>query len=317
MQGSHDEARRVLVATDDVPAPGVRETLVEPLRRDGYAVTVETDLAAVVERLRRDHVDLLLIALGAPSAGLGLCRTIRSDPRAAFLPVLLHLSDPADVLASLDASADDEVVAPVEQAELLGRVSRVLRRTRQLRAASPLTGLPGTHLVERELASRIAAGRPVALVHADLSRFKSYNDRYGLLRGDAVILATCEVLQRAIERHDPAQGFLAHAGGDDFMLLCAPGALAPLCETAIRLFDGIIGDFYAPADLRAGGVEVPDRRGRVRRFPVVSLALGAASSERGEADHRRLVEIAGEMKLYARREVRSSWALDRREDEAQ
>ena len=288
-------------------------SVLAPLERAGYLLTVEEDVDRALESCRRGETDLLLVALADDVRTVALCRRVRTDRRAAFLPVLVHLVDRASVLASMAVGCDDEVLDPVDGEELVARVARVLRRTRQLRAASPLTGLPGNALAERELADRIAAGRAVALVHADLSDFKSYNDRYGLLRGDEVILATRDVLQQAVERHDPDEGFAAHAGGDDFVLLCRPAALPSLCTAAITDFDRMIAGLYDPADRAAGVVRVPNRQGRLRRFPIVRLALGAASTEHGQVSHhRRLVEIAGEMKLYAKRRPVSSWALDRR-----
>jgi hypothetical protein len=53
----------------------------------------------------------------------------------------------------------------------------------------------------------------------------------------------------------------------------------------------------------------------MRRFPIVSVSLGIASSARRSfADYRGLVATATELKSVAKRDPRSSYALDRRTD---
>ncbi|HUG87062.1 MAG TPA: hypothetical protein VMM13_21010, partial [Euzebya sp.] len=68
------------------------------------------------------------------------------------------------------------VLKPFDPVELVARVRTVMRRAADLRGASPLTGLPGNHRIETEIAHRLAAGQPIAVAYVDLSDFKSYND---------------------------------------------------------------------------------------------------------------------------------------------
>ena len=60
----------------------------------------------------------------------------------------------------------------------------------------------------------MSGGRLFAVVHADLDNFKSFNDHYGFMRGDAVIKFTAQVmLQASTECGDP-NAFVGHVGGD-------------------------------------------------------------------------------------------------------
>ena len=62
-------------------------------------------------------------------------------------------------------------------------------------------------------------------------------------------------------------------------------------------------------------IELEDRQGQLRRFPIVSVSLGIASSaQRAFTNHRELVATATELKHVAKRQQGSSYALDRRTD---
>ncbi len=116
----------VLLAEDD---PAIAEPLSRALQREGYAVAVATDGVAALERVRRGHVDLLVLDLGLPGLdGLEVCRRMRLD--APDLPVLMLTArtDEVDFVVGLDAGADDYVGKPFRLAELLARVRALLRR---------------------------------------------------------------------------------------------------------------------------------------------------------------------------------------------
>jgi diguanylate cyclase (GGDEF)-like protein len=156
---------------------------------------------------------------------------------------------------------------------------------------------------------------PVAVAYADLDNFKSYNDRYGFLRGDEVISLFAQVLRRAALEAAGSEGFVGHIGGDDFVALMPPEAAERFAARVIADFDARIPSLYDPEDAVAGSIEVEDRQGQLRRFPIVSVSLGIASSARRSfTDHRGLVATATELKGVAKRDPGSSYAMDRRTD---
>jgi diguanylate cyclase (GGDEF)-like protein len=182
-----------------------------------------------------------------------------------------------------------------------------------MRSLSPLTGLPGNNRIEQEIASRMERGKAVAVAYADLDNFKSYNDRYGFLRGDEVISLFAQVLRRAAQGAAGPDGFVGHIGGDDFVVLFPPEAAELFATQVIGDFDHRIPTLYDPEDAGAGSIELEDRQGQLRRFPIVSVSLGIASSaQRVFANHRELVATATELKHVAKRHQGSSFALDRR-----
>lgn len=77
---------------------------------------------------------------------------------------------------------------------------------------------------------------PLALLLGDLDRFKSVNDTYGHLAGDAVLRGAAEVLRRA---EGALCGRYGGHGGDEFLVLLPGADAAAAAETARRLLRGV------------------------------------------------------------------------------
>jgi diguanylate cyclase (GGDEF)-like protein len=216
----------------------------------------------------------------------------------------------ADKIVGLTAGADDYVLKPFDPMELVARVRSTLRRSREMRAISPLTGLPGNVQIEDEIRHRHAAGEPIAVCYADLDNFKGYNDRYGFLQGDRAIVYTADML-REVAGSFPGS-FLGHIGGDDFILVVQAEEAESACQKAIELFDSGVTALYEPEDAERGYVMVEDRRGRLMRYPILTLSVGVGLNEEGIRDYREIVDAATEMKSFAKRQAGSVYAIDRR-----
>jgi putative two-component system response regulator len=122
---------RVAVIEDD---PSVRRLLTRILRHEGYEVIAvgdgENGLHAVHEHLP----DLILLDLTLPRMdGFEVCRRLRSDVRTVTLPVIVLTAHTAieDMVAALDAGADDFISKPFQQLELMARL-RSAYRTREI-----------------------------------------------------------------------------------------------------------------------------------------------------------------------------------------
>ncbi|ALX04297.1 response regulator transcription factor [Aeromicrobium erythreum] len=115
----------LLVEDDETIRTGLQLTL----EREGYTVRTAgagpAGLAAFFER----RPDLVLLDVMLPGLdGVAVCRTIRSD---SIVPVVMLTArtTPADVVAGLEAGADDYVEKPFVPEVLLARLRSVLRRT--------------------------------------------------------------------------------------------------------------------------------------------------------------------------------------------
>ena len=303
----------VLVVDDDTDIARFIEI---NLRLEGFDVRVAHDGEQAELSIDEFTPDLVLLDVMMPKVdGVELCRRLRANPATANLPVIMLTAKSlsADKVVGLTAGADDYIIKPFDTLELVARVRSTLRRNAEMRAVSPLTGLPGNHRIEEELADRVVKAQPFAVLYLDLDNFKAFNDCYGFLRGDEVITLLATAARRAVmEAGEPAP-FLGHIGGDDFVVVCLPEQAEVLAQRVVDVFDSSAPRLHDPIDAERGYIEITDRQGKIRRFPVVSVSIGIAmSGNRMFADKREVVDVATEMKKVAKTKVGSSIAVDRR-----
>ncbi|MFJ4670658.1 response regulator transcription factor [Kitasatospora purpeofusca] len=127
MTDATTHGRTVLVVEDD---PGVRTTLDQLLRFEGYRVLTATDGQDALELMERHRPDLAVVDVVMPRLdGLALCRMLRR--RGDRLPVLVLTArhQLGDRVAGLDAGADDYLAKPFATEELLARIRALLRRS--------------------------------------------------------------------------------------------------------------------------------------------------------------------------------------------
>lgn len=300
---------RILVVDDD---PAITRFLAADLQLEGYAVDTLSDSSRAVDRAMATRPDLVMLEAG--SGGIEVLRRLRAHPPTACLPVIL-LSDVVgggDRDVGLAAGADDVISKPFDALDLVSRVGGTLRRTADVRALSPLTGLPGNHRINEEIASRAAAEEPYAICHVDLDEFKGFNDAYGFQRGDELLLVLAACLQRAVQRAIGTTPFLGHVGGDDFVVVCTPDQAEELSRTAAEDFDTLAPTHHDSADAVRGWLEVVDRRGEPRRQPLVTVSIGIAFQREFDRDFRAVIAAATEMKSVAKQTLGSFIAVDRR-----
>jgi adenylate cyclase len=125
-RGVHDPPR-VLIVDDN---ENNRAILAARLGAQGYSTEEACDGAEALEVARRDAPDLILLDVTMPRMdGLEACRRLRSDPSVGFVPIILVTAraDSKDVVAGLEAGADEYLTKPVDQQALVARVRSMLR----------------------------------------------------------------------------------------------------------------------------------------------------------------------------------------------
>ena len=305
----------LLVVDDD---PFIARLLEIELKAAGYDVRVASDGVQALEAAQQRCPDLVLADVMMPNMdGFELTRRLRQDPRTAAVSIIMLTARglSADKLEGFAIGADDYIVKPFDTPELLARIRGVLRRSRDMRAQSPLTGLPGNVRIEEEIEGRLQQGIEFAILYADLDHFKAFNDHYGFLRGDEAIQATARLLDGLVEEMGDGQGFLGHVGGDDFVVVVPPEKAADVAQMIVERFDEMADELYEPEDRTRGFIAVVDRRGELQRYPRLSISIGVASTDKRAFRHyAEAVAIATEMKTFTKASSGSSWAMDRRTD---
>ncbi|MDP9297489.1 MAG: response regulator [Actinomycetota bacterium] len=303
----------LLVVDDD---PFIARLLEIELRAAGYDVRVASDGALALVAAQERCPDLVLADVMMPNMdGFELTRRLRQDPRTAAVSIIMLTARglSADKLEGFAIGADDYIVKPFDTPELLARIRGVLRRSRDMRAQSPLTGLPGNVRIEEEIDRRVDEGTPFALLYADLDHFKSFNDHYGFMRGDQALQATAGMLEEVARDVTSGASFVGHVGGDDFVIVVPPEIAAVVAEAIVERFDRDAASYYDPQDRDRGYIEVTNRRGELQRFPILTISIGVASTERRAFQHyAEAVAVATEMKQFTKGSAGSSWAMDRR-----
>lgn len=119
----------IFYAEDDT---NIRELVLYTLQKSGLAARGFADGAALLQALRTETPDLLLLDVMLPGEdGISLLRRIRADARTRDLPVMLLTARDTefDKVLGLDSGADDYLAKPFGMMELLARVKALLRRS--------------------------------------------------------------------------------------------------------------------------------------------------------------------------------------------
>jgi diguanylate cyclase (GGDEF)-like protein len=303
----------VLVVDDD---PFIARLLEIELKAAGYDVRVANDGQTALGLAQERSPDLVLADVMMPNMdGFELTRRLRQDPRTAAVSIIMLTARglSADKLEGFAIGADDYIVKPFDTPELLARIRGVLRRAREMRAQSPLTGLPGNVRIEEEIELRVERGAEFAILYADLDHFKAYNDHYGFMRGDQVIQFTARLIEEVSRQVAEGESFVGHVGGDDFVIITTPGFAEQLASALVERFDEEATELYDDEDRERGYLEVANRRGEAQQFPLLAISIGVASTARRSYGHyAEAVAIATEMKSFTKATPGSSWAIDRR-----
>jgi len=176
----------------------------------GYTVREAGDGMQALDALDEKAPDAMVLDVMMPKMdGLAVCRAVKGDTTLPFMPVIMVTAktDSRDVVAGLDAGADEYLTKPIDQASLVARVKSMLRikalhdtvqsqaaelttwnRTLERRVADQVSELERVSRLKRffspQLADRIVSGgaddplkshrREITVVFVDLRGFTAF-----------------------------------------------------------------------------------------------------------------------------------------------
>jgi len=306
---------RILIADDEPLSLRILQT---QLAQWGYEVCACADgNAALLALQAADAPRLAVLDWMMPRcSGVEICRSIRALAREAYTYIILLTAKDRkeDLLAALEAGADDYLTKPYDPAELQARLrtgKRILdlqtellttRDALRIRAShDPLTGLWNRGAIEeildRELERSNREGQALSLGIADLDHFKRINDTYGHAGGDAVLCEATKRLQHTLRIYDS----LGRYGGEEFLIVL-PGCNAATAPAVAERLRSSIGE--EPFFLREGPLRVTISVG------VTSLCPGHPEAFAGHhadlaATHDALVRAADLALYQAKQEGRN------------
>jgi adenylate cyclase len=149
----HDPARILVV--DDNEAN--RDILVTRLELHNFELLQAADGEEALAAAREHHPDLILLDIMMPKIdGIEVCRQLKADTTLPFMPIIVITAkaDTKDVVAGLDAGAEEYLTKPIDQVALVARVKSVLR----LKALHDQVSAQAGELAEwnRKLEQRVA-----------------------------------------------------------------------------------------------------------------------------------------------------------------
>jgi two-component system cell cycle response regulator len=299
-----DLKKKILIAEDD---PVSRRLLEVFLARWGYQVVVAAggtealDLLEQIDAPRLAVLDWMMPGL----EGIQVCRKIRErkDRPYTYILLLSARTQKEDLLLGLQSGADDYLTKPFDAQELRARLhvgQRILKLQDGLMVAGAellfrathdsLTGIANRDVIldslRREHSRQVREGGSFGIVLLDVDHFKSVNDTYGHLCGDAVLQEVVRRVNSTVRSYDTVGRY----GGEEFLIV-APSSSA---EGIIRLSERIRLAIEAkPIATDAGDISV-----------TVSLGL-AVSSEASLLDPKRILSTADEALYRAKAEGRN------------
>jgi two-component system chemotaxis response regulator CheY len=226
-----------LIAEDD---PTQQLGLAWELRRAGYEVETVSTGDEALAILPDGDFDLLITDWDMPGMdGATLCRHVReSFPAYIYIVMLTGHTDDADLVAGLDSGADVYIGKPATTPTLLAKVKagcRAVERQRILSFSDARLGVFNRAYLDWQLPREVHRSwryqRSVAVVMADLDRFKQINDRFGHATGDQILQEFCQRARHSLRACD----WVGRYGGEEFVLVLPETDLTHAAEAAEKI----------------------------------------------------------------------------------
>ncbi len=243
------------------------------------------------------------------------CQTIRNNEDNSITPIIVITSNNAlkHQREILKEEVEFYIEKPIDNDCIFYIIRNIIKLLLRNRGISPLTKLPGNVPIQSELKKRLLKKQDFAVLYFDLDNFKAYNDTYGFLGGDEIIKQTAKIILKHVNANETNHNFVGHIGGDDFVALVTNKNYEQLCQNIILEFDKKILDYFSEEDIERGYLEVPNRKGIMEEFPLVSISIGIVEVSKDRFDNvLEIGEIGAQVKHLAKVTPGSAYAINRR-----
>jgi diguanylate cyclase (GGDEF)-like protein len=299
---------KIVAAEDDLEN---QELIKFTLENEVHQVSIASDGEEALKKVLEEKPDLIMLDIMMPKfTGFEVCERLRNNPETCPIPIIIltSLSQAKDRITGIKLGADEYLCKPFEPLELTARIEALLRRAQQDSSSSPLTKLPGSTALQKELEKRMGAGEKFALLYIDLNNFKCYNEAYGFERGDGMIRFMAALLRSSLSGAEGA--FLCHVGGDDFAVIASAGDAEKLADRIVKTFDNVIAKQYDEETVKRGYMLAVDKTGAQSPKPLMKISVGIALAEPGTFRHySEVIEQAKEKWKSAKMKTSSGYAV--------
>jgi diguanylate cyclase (GGDEF)-like protein len=253
---------RVLIVDDD---EAVRHTMYEYIQTAGFHSEAVSCAEAALELLGTSDFQVVITDIILPEmGGLELTKYIKQKKDTDVI-VMTGYSDDYSYEEAINIGASDFVIKPVRLEELLLRLKRVLKereltkervrmmeKLQRLAVTDGLTKLYNSRSFYSQLETEVDRfnryKHPLALLLLDLDHFKDYNDNYGHLEGDKVLVRFSQIIKSCLRANDSAYRY----GGEEFTVLLPETGGTEARTVAQRIRAALESERFRPRD----GLEV-------------------------------------------------------------
>lgn len=246
----------IMIVDDDI---AIKESVEEYLKILSYNVKSATNAREALILLETFKADMVLTDIMMQGMdGLELTKQIKAKFDIDVM-VMTGYSADYSYEEAVKAGASDFIFKPFRFEELDLRIKRVLResdlkkeRTRMLKEmeelaiTDALTGLYNSrhffHQIKQEIKRYDRYSRALSLLILDIDFFKQYNDTWGHMEGDKVLMHIGRIISACMRSMDTAYRY----GGEEFAILLPETDLKMACVVGNRIKDSIAAEIFRP-----------------------------------------------------------------------
>ncbi len=249
-------AHSILIVDDDTAIMEAVEEYLNILKYDVKSASNADEALKILDSFKADIVLTDIMMQGMD--GLELTRRIKESFKADVM-VMTGYSAAYSYEEAIQAGADDFIFKPFRFEELDLRIKRVLREAElkkertlllkeleKLAITDALTGLYNSRHFFSQLKAEIKRynrySRALSLLILDIDYFKQYNDTWGHLEGDKVLMGIGQVINACMRSMDTAYRY----GGEEFAILLPETKLQKACVVGARIKDSISSTLFEP-----------------------------------------------------------------------
>ena len=247
---------RILIVDDDVD---VRTTMHDYIKRAGYAPCMAATAEEALQLLGKEDFHIVITDIILPGlGGLELTNLIKKNNNSDVI-VTTGYSDDYSYEEAINIGASDFVIKPVRLEELLLRLKRVLKereltkervrmmeKLQRLAVTDGLTKLYNSRSFYSQLETEVDRvnryKHPLSLLLLDLDHFKDYNDNYGHLEGDKVLVRFSQIIKSCLRTNDSAYRY----GGEEFTVILPETGAAEAKTVGQRIRIALENERFSP-----------------------------------------------------------------------
>ncbi|MFN4152066.1 MAG: diguanylate cyclase domain-containing protein, partial [Candidatus Sericytochromatia bacterium] len=244
-----------------------------------------------------ENPDLVIMDWEMPIMnGLELCKYIRAKSNVPIL-MLTARKDIKDKLEGFDSGINDFLSKPFDSDELWARVKALIKSYELIKLAyiDGLTGIANrrsfNEYIKREWESSLIENKSLSLILIDVDHFKLFNDHYGHLSGDDILIKISNTCNNLFQNIDC---LFARYGGEEFAVILSNINHQEALNIAKQINKTVFE------------LSIPHEKSK--DYGVVTISLGVTTkTPSNDSSYSDLIELADNFLYQAKKNGRNTY----------